>query len=371
MNRPNRPAHMVEQLGVFLNHTRVGELHLLPNDNTRFILAPAYLDNPDRPVLGQTFEDDRKPRMGTRSRVPAYFSNLLPEGPLRSLLITGNKLPYTHEFHLLHQLGEDVPGALRFEALEGLPGVAHEEHTADDSPPGSRRDDSLRFSLAGLQLKFSVVQQGDRWTVPLRGLGGEWIAKLPSAQSDYDRIPENEFATMMWARRSGLDVPEVRLVDASMIEGLERWAPSRHGKALLVRRFDRLHEGDSVRRIHQEDFAQVLDVYGAEDGKYQHATFDKLAFLVQRICPDDREEFLRRLVFMVLSGNADMHLKNWSLYYPDGIHARLSPAYDLLATLFYAGTDRKMAFKLGRTRHFEDIQVDSFDRLDSRLNHCA
>ncbi len=122
-----------------------------------------------------------------------------------------------------------------------------------------------------------------------------------------------------------------------------------------------------MHRIHQEDFAQVLDVYGADDGKYQHATFDKIAFLVQRICPDDRAEFLRRLVFMVLSGNADMHLKNWSLRYPDGIRPRLSPAYDQLTTVIYADIDQRMAFKLGRSRRFEDVRLDSFDRLEGPL----
>lgn len=38
---------------------------------------------------------------------------------------------------------------------------------------------------------------------------------------------------------------------------------------------------------------------------------------------------------MVLSGNADAHLKNWALIYPDGLHANLAPAYDLVGTIAY------------------------------------
>jgi serine/threonine-protein kinase HipA len=45
---------------------------------------------------------------------------------------------------------------------------------------------------------------------------------------------------------------------------------------------------------------------------------------------------MRRLAFMVLSGNADAHLKNWSLLYPDGVRPRLAPVYDLVSTVMYS-----------------------------------
>lgn len=47
-------------------------------------------------------------------------------------------------------------------------------------------------------------------------------------------------------------------------------------------------------------------------------------------------EYVRRLVFMVLSGNHDAHRKNWALIYPDGLRARLAPVYDFVATVAYA-----------------------------------
>jgi serine/threonine-protein kinase HipA len=157
-------------------------------------------------------------------------------------------------------------------------------------------------------------------------------------------------------------------VEVSEIDGLERWGSFAPGKALLVRRYDREERPGLVVRIHQEDFAQVLDVHGAGDEKYEHATFQKIAGLVGLISPEDGVEFIRRLVFMILSGNGDMHLKNWSLYYPDRIRPRLSPAYDLLSTLVYPGTSRKMAFKLGRTKEFKEILPHSFEPLAPKLN---
>jgi serine/threonine-protein kinase HipA len=44
---------------------------------------------------------------------------------------------------------------------------------------------------------------------------------------------------------------------------------------------------------------------------------------------------MRRLAFMVLSGNADAHLKNWALLYPDGVNPRLAPVYDVVSTVVY------------------------------------
>ena len=51
-------------------------------------------------------------------------------------------------------------------------------------------------------------------------------------------------------------------------------------------------------------------------------------------------EFLRRFVFNALIGNADMHLKNWSLIYPDRRAAMLAPAYDFVSTIAYLPDDR-------------------------------
>jgi serine/threonine-protein kinase HipA len=46
-------------------------------------------------------------------------------------------------------------------------------------------------------------------------------------------------------------------------------------------------------------------------------------------------EYTRRLVFSALIGNGDMHLKNWSLVYPDQRTPALAPAYDLVSTIPY------------------------------------
>jgi hypothetical protein len=55
-------------------------------------------------------------------------------------------------------------------------------------------------------------------TVPVGGMGGSWIVKLPSAR--YSAVPENEFVMLELARRVGIAVPANRLVDSAQIKGL-------------------------------------------------------------------------------------------------------------------------------------------------------
>jgi serine/threonine-protein kinase HipA len=62
----------------------------------------------------------------------------------------------------------------------------------------------LKFSLAGVQLKFSSVKVGGRLTLPANGTTGNVIAKLPHAQ--YPDLPEIEFSSMMLAHAAGVDI---------------------------------------------------------------------------------------------------------------------------------------------------------------------
>ena len=83
-----------------------------------------------------------------------------------------------------------------------------------------------------------------------------------------------------------------------------------------------------------EDFAQVFGVF--PDHKYEKRSYRSIAeVLAIETTGADVAEYFRRLVFSTLIGNADMHLKNWSLIYSDQRTPMLAPAYDLLSTIPY------------------------------------
>jgi len=353
---------------VHIGEVRAGTLEHRRDGWVTFTPDPAYVALHPRPVLGQVFEDERERVLTSRTRVPPFFANLLPDpkGPLRRWFAGRLGVKPEREYFLLVALGGDLPGNVRVtgESVEaGFDasgnGGGHENGTAPDAP--AEDDRALRFSLAGVQLKLSMVQQEGRGlTLPAAGQDGDWLVKLPFGNSP--DVPLNEFLTMTWASRAGIDVPEFAL-DRTPDLGFEiPGAAAGESTVYRVRRFDRPRPGQ---RVHIEDLAQVLDVY--EHGKYEETNYETVARILLRVAGRESfDEFLRRLVFVVASGNGDAHLKNWSLVYPDGIRARISPAYDLITTIHYIPEER-LGLKLARNKRFDVVDEEAFRRLARKV----
>ena len=350
-------------LSVRLYGKHIGVITRLAGDRQLFAFEQDYIDDPQRPTLSLSFKGNTGGLVTNfrpvGRRVPASFSNLLPEGHLRDYLAKRADVNPDREFFLLAVLGADLPGALVVEPLEGDKQSAEPQGARDDDAHDDGRggEEPLRFSLAGVQLKFSAVMEASGGlTIPAGGLGGSWIVKLPSAR--FKAVPENEFAMLELARRTGISVPENKLVDVASIKGLPEQAHTVEGKALAVKRFDRLPEGTPV---HMEDFAQVFGEFPNNKYKF-HSYANIAAVLWAEIGEDAVIEFVRRLVFSVVIGNADMHLKNWSLLYPDRRTPALSPGYDFVATRPYIPGDT-LGLSFGDSRSLSEITPDQMRRF--------
>jgi serine/threonine-protein kinase HipA len=196
-------------------------------------------------------------------------------------------------------------------------------------------------------------------TVPATGVGGSWIVKLPSTR--FAGVSENEFSMMTLAQAVGIDVPDIQLLDLDQIAGLPDGIGRLEGAAYAIRRFDRTAAGE---RVHMEDFAQVFGVY--PDDKYKHATYRAIAKVLWLETGEAGiTEFIRRLIFNALIGNADMHLKNWSLLYADGVTPSMAPAYDFVSTLAYI-PDEKAALKFSRTARWDGFNEDELSHLAAK-----
>jgi serine/threonine-protein kinase HipA len=354
---------MVDVLHVRLGERVVGAITALGGDRSIFIFDDAYVEDPQRPTLSLSFKSAAggliRELNSTQTRLLPFFSNLLPEGPLRDYLAERAGVKPSREFYLLWALGADLPGSVTVATADGLslPPAAD----ADDQEPAPRRNRTvLRFSLAGVQLKFSAVEKATGGlTVPARGVGGDWIVKLPSTR--FAGVSENEFSIMSLARLTGIDVPEIRLLSLDEIADLPEGVGRLNGTAYAIKRFDRLETGE---RLHIEDFAQVFGVY--PENKYGRASYRNIAQVIWReIGEPGLVEFIRRLVFTFLVGNADMHLKNWSLLYRDGLNANLAPAYDFVATTAYL-PDEKAALKVVRSKAWVDLDEGELRDLAAR-----
>ncbi len=355
----------VSVLEVLLYGESIGTLTHVGGDRTLFAFNDDYIDKKERAVLGLRFKDEfgnlRTDFNPTQTRLMPFFSNLLPEGHMRSYLAEQHNVKAVREFFLLWALGLDLPGALTVRPIdaEDLPPLMGNETDGNDEQ-NVLKQNRLRFSLAGVQLKFSAVQEKTGGlTIPAKGIGGSWIIKLPSFH--HAKVPENEFSMMTLAGLVGIDVPAVGLVDIDSITNLPTGIEKAGSHAFIIERFDRLKDGTP---IHIEDFAQVFDVYPEE--KYDNASYRKIASVIAAESNhEDIAEFIRRLIFNTLIGNADMHLKNWSLMYPDRHQTALAPAYDFVSTISYI-PDEEAALKFSRTKRFREFDKDELRHLAAK-----
>lgn len=259
-------------------------------------------------------------------------------------------------------MGHDLPGAITIRAENIDKNQFVEAEKTGNSESDVESQTLLRFSLAGVQLKFSAIAESrGGLTIPAQGVGGSWIVKLPSRE--FEGVPENEYSMMTIARLMGMDIPAIDLVKLDTIKNLPEGLGTLTGNAFIVERFDRLDDGSL---IHIEDFAQVFDVYPKD--KYKKASYANIAKVIaSEASTQDVAEFIRRIVFNALIGNADMHLKNWSLRYLNRTNATLAPAYDLLSTTAYI-SDETSSLNFSRTKRFDQLTKNELSHLANKAS---
>jgi serine/threonine-protein kinase HipA len=177
-----------------------------------------------------------------------------------------------------------------------------------------------RVVVSGVQPKISLgieksKTKSSRLTI-MNFLSGSFILKPPHEK--YAELPECEALTMELAKINKINVAP---------HGLYRLQSGE--LCYLSRRFDRVVVAHRLQKIHQEDFCQLSEQL-TED-KYRYSS-EKLFDLIDRLSTQaglDKVNLLQLLLFSFVTGNNDMHLKNFSLVEgEDGV--RLSPAYDLV-----------------------------------------
>jgi len=348
-------------LDIYFHNEPIGTLTRFQDDRNLFVLNQEYINNPARPTLSLSLKNDLGNLIThapiTKTRLQPFFSNMLPEGYMRTYLSSKAQVNENTEFFLLAALGDDLPGALKAGSLTSMGTPVLKEGKVNKS----EEDTALRFSLTGLQLKFSgLLDKVGTFTIPIQGKGGSWIIKLPSPA--FAGVPQNEYSMMELARQIGINVPQTALIKLEQITGIPEDIGRFGPYAFAIQRFDRSENGDG---IHIEDFAQVFGVY--PEKKYSAANYANIAHVIgAEIGRDGLIEFIQRLVFNILIGNGDMHLKNWSLIYPDKIHPQLAPAYDYVSTVSYLPTET-LALNFMGNKSFQAIKLESFEHFAAQL----
>jgi serine/threonine-protein kinase HipA len=355
----------VNVLQLSIHGVLIGYLAGYKNGRNVFSIAETFKNNPQRP----TFTLITHPNFPNAARLMAeswsrnqrlhpVLSNLLPEGSLRELIARGLKIHVDNEFHMFAYLGGDLPGALEAKPIspEEVPDSALNTHGKATAVPFEKVTQANKFSLAGVQMKFSMKEKDGRYTVPDGSTLGDWIIKTPSTRHKF--LPLNEYTAMSLAQLGGVEIPEIKLVGLDTLDHLPPINLPDETYAFAIQRFDRAGH----QRIHMEDFAQVLVKYPHE--KYDAANYETIGKVIHDFSGDglaDAQQFARRLLVNILLANGDAHLKNWSFLYPDRMTPRLSPAYDIVTTQVYIEHETQYALNLGKTKNWYTVTMAHFE----------
>ena len=177
------------------------------------------------------------------------------------------------------------------------------------------------------------VRKRSKVLLPLHGTPSTHIFK-----PGIDRFPEsvfNEWFCMRLSKACGFDTADCDILTFG-------------GEPVYVtRRYDREEQDGIVRRLHQEDFCQLLkcrpEIKYQDQGGPSIVECTKL-LLSTRLPLSDVISFVNRCVFNFIVGNGDAHGKNFSILYRDGT-PRLAPVYDVICTTVYPPIAKKMAMK--------------------------
>lgn len=222
--------------------------------------------------------------------------------------------------------GAKVPDVLSFDAPRPENLSSYQQHTK-------------RFSISGVQLKYSLKLEGKN--LVLTDKGGEYILKpvppsnLLIAGKD---VPENEHLTMQMAAQ----ICKINTAENALIyfkDGIP---------AYITRRFDVKPDGT---KFQQEDFAQLTNrtkEVSGENFKYD-GSYEEIGNLIKNFVAASvpaLERYFQVIVFNYLVSNGDAHLKNFSLYRNDSVEYTLTPAYDIMSTVIHTPQESDTALDL-------------------------
>lgn len=353
-----RSQHQDRALSVTLYDCPIGTLTRDATDTLSFQYDKAYARDETNPPLSTRMPLRAAPY--GHEDAHTWFDALLPEGLRREHLARIVNAASTQTWELLYTAGGECAGAVRAIATvhrsEEPRCIAlsvqdlHDMLSEIPVEPLGTFSAAARISLAGAQDKVALYRDPhSRWTLPTGGHPSSHILKPQSRR--FEQIVQNEHYCMTLARYAGIDTARTHV---ERVDGLE---------VLVVERYDRATDAKgTLRRVHQEDFAQALGArkkYEAQGGPTSAQLFS-----VPGVA---REMLFDRILFNWMVGNCDAHAKNHSILEPGTPRARLAPAYDIVSSECYEGLDRTLAMAIGDAANLNEVDATQVECLGDRI----
>ncbi|MFD2454487.1 type II toxin-antitoxin system HipA family toxin [Ideonella paludis] len=291
--------------------------------------------------------------------LPAFFQNLLPEGPLRERIAQRRQCDSEDYFEILAATGKDLPGG-----LHAIPINPNDLEKGRLSRLMTQGKDALEMSVVaqpleeaasvpGMQAKLAVLRAGDRFVARAKLSEDDdriavrhVIAKLPVGERAH--LPELEELSLRMAQAAGVSTVEAELMplgNLAVEHGYDLGEVGEQTPFLAVYRYDRDAQTPTG-RVHCEDFAQILGVQPEDKYTSDYLTVAAVMMRVPSLGEAAVHELLRRILVNDLLGNPDMHLKNIGVRYTHPTEPDLPPAYDIVAYSAYGVQPYARALRL-------------------------
>lgn len=347
----------------------VGILRALMGDdecitNVQFVYAESWLKRKDRfPLDPVNLPLRKQPFQNGRDMFGVFLDATPDDWGTRLILLSAKSVPRNQLEWVIAGSGkgvgslifcEDHDEAIAEKSLSDRPVLRlddllslSDEIQRDDGAPLAGDEGSIGItmlrqtwygnSIGGARPKFVIVDKGR-----------EFLAKFNRPHDVYDQVL-TEFACMNMARVAGLNVPPLRL------EKVYHPSQKGHSNVLLIERFDR---DEDNRAIHFISASALRSADTKHNGSYA-----QLAQLINKVSgapKEDLREMFARMVFNVLVGNTDDHMRNHAFIFKPEEHAfRLSPLFDVVSQpaqasehyIFIAGESRASSLKSAVANH--------------------
>lgn len=340
---------MTNQLFVFVGDQLAATLSRAAGQlELRYTSSDAPSVSARLPPRDQTYGDDA---------CRGFFSNLLPEGAWRDALCRQLGLSRDDDFGLLATIGADCAGAVALHEDEtwrpergSYRATTHEELRAWVKRPGVRphihSSRGLRLSLAGAQDKLLIHLDGNAAMLCDNGVSSTVILK-PDIVDPFNEVSLsalNELFCMRLADHVGISVARTFWMAA----------------AFAIERYDRVRDGTRWKRLHQEDFVQLL---GRLPGAKYDVTWSECFEVVGRYVSTParaRVRLVDQLLFNIAIGNHDAHAKNFSVLHTPAGATVLTPVYDLLCTQMYGSLSPRFAMPIGGAQSLAELHLGAW-----------
>ena len=300
-----------------------------------------------------------------------FLKNLLPEGENLDDISIFLQISKYNTFSLIKEIGQDIAGAINF--YENITNTQDKIFIEIDKQKLLKKiknidyeniliwNGKVRLSIAGVGKKLPVMIKDNKI-----GFGDGKYASTHILKFDKKNLHlvENEYLSLKLAKKIGLEVNDVEIIDIE------------DEKILLVKRFDRIYNNDSVIKKHIIDGCQILDlppeykyqkVFG-KNSAIEGVSIKKLSTIIDKFCSiKEKDKFIEWILFNLIIGNSDAHGKNISFYIDKKIS--ITPFYDILNTCIYKNIyDTNLSMSIGDNFELESLEYSDFLDLAYDLN---